>query len=101
MAGDFPCAGIDLRKRVPLAAMGGGAGNDLWGWADPDTGHEYALVGMNNGTAFVDVTEPEAPVYLGRLPTRTFSSTWRGHQGLPEPCLHRGRRRRRARYAGL
>ena len=77
LAGDFPCAGIDLRKRVPLAAMGGGAGNDLWGWADPDTGREYALVGMNNGTAFVDVTDPEVPVYLGRLPTRTFSSTWR------------------------
>ena len=77
LAGDFPCAGIDLRKRVPLAAMGGSAGNDLWGWADPATGREYALVGMNNGTAFLDVTDPAAPVYLGRLPTRTFSSTWR------------------------
>jgi choice-of-anchor B domain-containing protein len=77
MAGDFPCSGVDLRKRVPLAAMGGNFGNDLWGWADPDTGREYALMGMDNGTAFVDVTDPEAPVFLGRLPTRTFSSTWR------------------------
>jgi choice-of-anchor B domain-containing protein len=77
MAGDFACAGIDLRKRVPVAAMGGTAGNDLWGWADPDTGREYAVVGLDNGTAFVDVTEPETPLFLGRLPTRTFPSAWR------------------------
>jgi choice-of-anchor B domain-containing protein len=76
-ADDFPCSGIDLRKRVPLAAMGGSAGNDVWGWADPQTGREYALMGMDNGTAFVEVTDPEAPVFLGRLPTRTFPSTWR------------------------
>jgi choice-of-anchor B domain-containing protein len=57
--------------------MGGTAGNDLWGWADPDTGREYALMGLDNGTAFVDVTEPETPVFLGRLPTRTFPSAWR------------------------
>ena len=77
MAAGFACNGVDLRKRVPLATMGGGAGNDVWGWADPQTGREYALVGLDNGTAFVDVTNPEAPVFLGRLPTRTFASTWR------------------------
>jgi choice-of-anchor B domain-containing protein len=77
MAGDFPCAGVDLRRRVPLGVMGGSFGNDLWGWADPESGREYALMGMDNGTAFVDVTDAEAPVFLGRLPSRTFSSTWR------------------------
>lgn len=77
MAGDFRCAGVDLRKRVPLAAMGGNTGKDVWGWADPETAREYALVGMDNGTAFVDVTDPDAPVFLGRLPTRTFASGWR------------------------
>ena len=51
--------------------MGGTFGADLWGWFDAQTGNEYALMGMKNGTAFVDVTNPEDPVFLGRLPTQT------------------------------
>ena len=57
--------------------MGGTAGNDLWGWHDAETGREYALMGMSNGTAFVDVTDPENPAFLGRLPTQTEASDWR------------------------
>ena len=57
--------------------MGGVAGNDIWGWADPVSGNEYALMGMNTGTAFVDVTDPENPVHLGRLPSHTVASAWR------------------------
>ncbi len=76
-AADFSCSGIDLRSRVPLTDMGGVVGNDLWGWADAQTGNEYALMGMTNGTAFVDVTDPENPVYLGILPTETVATPWR------------------------
>ena len=76
-ADDFACDGITLRSRVSLEAMGGGAGNDIWGWHDAGTGREYALMGMTNGTAFVDVTDPEAPSFLGRLPTQTKPSDWR------------------------
>lgn len=57
--------------------MQGTTGNDVWGWADAQTGREYALMGMTNGTAFVDVTDPENPVYLGLLPTETVSAPWR------------------------
>lgn len=57
--------------------MEGTAGNDIWGWADVDTGGEYAIMGMSNGTAFVDVSNPENPAFLGRLPTRTVESAWR------------------------
>lgn len=42
VADDFTCSGIDLRKRVSNAELGGGTGNDLWGWVDPTTGNEYA-----------------------------------------------------------
>lgn len=35
--------------------------NDIWGYADT-SGNEYALVGVNNGFAIVDVTIPTAPV---------------------------------------
>jgi len=76
-AGDFSCAGISLRKRVSLATMDGTAGNDIWGWFDAQSGNEYALMGMTNGTAFVDVTDPEDPIFLGRLPTQTVESNWR------------------------
>ena len=57
--------------------MRGGAGNDIWGWVDPQSDREYALMGMSNGTAFVDITDPENPRALGLLPTQTVSSRWR------------------------
>ncbi|MBT8091060.1 MAG: choice-of-anchor B family protein [Gammaproteobacteria bacterium] len=76
-AGDFSCLGISLRSRVSLAAMGGTTGNDIWGWFDSQSGKEYALMGMTNGTAFVDISDPDNPVYLGILPTRTVASVWR------------------------
>ncbi len=76
-AAEFACQGLDLARRIPHAALGGGAGNDIWGWVDPATGREYALVGRTNGTAFVDISDPLAPVYVGNLPTQTVSSTWR------------------------
>jgi choice-of-anchor B domain-containing protein len=62
---------------VSLEAMEGTGGNDIWGWFDASTGNEYALMGMENGTAFVDVTNPEDPVYLGRLPTQTVEAVGR------------------------
>jgi choice-of-anchor B domain-containing protein len=72
MAGEFPCENIDLLSHLPLGSIGGGeAGNDMWGWKDPATGREYALVGKTNGTAFIDITEPARPVFVGHLPTQS------------------------------
>ena len=76
-AGDFSCSGISLRNRVSLETMNGTLGNDLWGWFDATSSNEYALMGMTNGTAFVDISNPEDPVYLGILPTQTVGSDWR------------------------
>ncbi len=67
----FGCSEVDLVSFLPVQSLGGSRGmmvNDLWGWTDPETRREYALVGRFNGTAFVDVTDPENPVYLGNLP---------------------------------
>ncbi len=77
-AGIYPCRDVDLMAFLPHSAIGGGSGNDIWGWTDPVTGKEYALVGRSSGTAFVDISEPRFPVYLGDLPTKTINSTWRG-----------------------
>jgi choice-of-anchor B domain-containing protein len=57
--------------------MGGTGGNDIWGWFDTETNKEYALVGMLNGTSFVDVSIPEDPIFLGSLLTQTIESNWR------------------------
>ena len=78
LAGEYECSNVDLLSFVPLKDMGSnGDGNDIWGWTDPDTGNEYAIVGCADGTSFVDVTEPTDPQVLGFLPTHTVSSLWR------------------------
>lgn len=77
MAGEYPCSNVDLMAHMPLNTLGGGSGNDIWGWTDPETGREYALMGRSNGTGFVDITDPANPVYLGNLPSATGSSPWR------------------------
>ena len=68
-AGPFPCRAIALESYLPLSSIGGGNGNDIWGWTDPQTGREYALMGKTTGTAFIDVGTPDKPVYLGDLPS--------------------------------
>ncbi len=69
-AARFDCSGVDLVSFLPTKSLGAGRGaelNDLWGWTDPETGREYAIVGRFDGTAFVDVSDPENPIYLGEL----------------------------------
>ena len=76
-AATYPCDKVDLMAFLPLAEMGGGSGNDIWGWLDPLTQHEYAIMGRTSGTSFVDVTDPGNPVYLGNLPPHGANSSWR------------------------
>lgn len=76
-AGPYPCEGIDLQSQISLGDMNASDGNDSWGWEDPDTGKEYALMGLDNGTAFIDISDPINPIYLGKLPTHTNNSIWR------------------------
>ena len=77
MAGNYPCDGYDLLLNIPLNTFGATSGSDCWGWTDETTNKEYAIMGLDNGTAFVDITNTENPVYLGKLPTATVSSSWR------------------------
>ncbi|MFQ5889192.1 MAG: choice-of-anchor B family protein [Gemmatimonadota bacterium] len=78
----FDCSELDLLSFLPVSAIGGGRGarvNDVWGWTDPQTGREYALVGRVDGTSFIDISDPYNPVYLGDLPKTEGSpgSVWR------------------------
>jgi choice-of-anchor B domain-containing protein len=81
-AAHFECKDVTLLAFVPNASIGGTRGvelNDIWGWTDPETGKEYALVGRVDGTSFVDVSDPENPVYVGDLPKTEGSpgAVWR------------------------
>ena len=67
----FSCTDLDLLSFLSVVDLGGRRGvevNDVWGWTDPDSGREYALVGRYDGTSFVDVSDPVNPRYLGDLP---------------------------------
>ena len=67
----FGCNDVDLVAFVPVSDLGGERGtrlNDIWGWTDPETRRDYALVGRMDGTSFVDVTDPANPVVVGNLP---------------------------------
>ena len=77
MAGAYPCNGYDLQSHLSLSVFNASSSNDSWGWTDPQDGKEYALMGLNNGTAFIDISDPVNPIYLGKLPTHTSSTTWR------------------------
>lgn len=77
MAGTYPCDGYDLQSRLSLTDLNAGSGNDSWGWTDPLDGKEFAIMGLNNGTAFIDISDPVNPIYLGKLPTHSGNSTWR------------------------
>jgi choice-of-anchor B domain-containing protein len=81
-AAGFECGGIDLVAFVPVADLGGDRGvnlNDIWGWTDPETGREWALVGRMDGTSFVDVTDAESPRVVANLPKTEGSNAaaWR------------------------
>ena len=77
MAGIYPCLGYDLLAQVSLASFGSDAANDSWGWTDTQTRKEYVLMGLSDGTAFVDISDPEEPIILGKLATATSPSSWR------------------------
>ena len=71
VAGQFDCGNVDLLSFMTIEDLGGGDGiqtNDIWGWVDPETNREYALVGRTDGTSFVDITDPANPVLKGDLP---------------------------------
>ena len=80
--GPFDCSQVDLVAFVPLASLGADPGtilNDIWGWSDPVTGRDWALVGRSDATAFVDVSDPAGPRYVGELPLTegAIENLWR------------------------
>lgn len=68
-AGIYPCKNIDLVSHVALGDMSikPGAGNDIWGHVDLNSGIEYAIIGLDNGTAVFSLADPANPVEVGAI----------------------------------
>jgi choice-of-anchor B domain-containing protein len=73
----YPCNGLTLQSYISSATMDAAEAQDSWGWTDPQSGKEYAIVALDNGTAFVDISNPTNPKYLAKLNTQVSSSLWR------------------------
>ena len=87
-AGEYPCNNYDLIGHIDLNTLGANSGNDCWGWTDPSTGKEYALMGLNTGTSFIDISVLEFPRIVGFLPTHTTSSSWRDIKTYRKLCFY-------------
>ena len=64
--GQFVSSGMDLRAWMPMDELdsASSACNDCWGYVSPASKREYAMIGTNRGTAFVEVTDPADPQLL-------------------------------------
>jgi len=74
MADAFPCNNVSLYAVLsPEELLSEPSDNleprvnDIWGWVDPVTDKEYALVGLSDGISIVDVTLPTEPVVVAKL----------------------------------
>lgn len=76
-AGSFACANVDLVAHVPLNDFPSSpsAANDIWGHIDLNTGTEYAIIGLRDGTSVVSLAEPTNPTVVGHIDGRT--AIWR------------------------
>jgi choice-of-anchor B domain-containing protein len=70
---DFSSFNVSMYANLDLTVFGAGSGNDIWGYVSP-SGREYALVGLSNKVAFVEVTDPANPSYFASIPHT--ASTW-------------------------
>merc|ERR1712019_87033 len=87
MAGEYPCKNTDVLSLLsPLDLSCGEMPErmldsnliDMWGWTDPDSGREFALVCQQTQSTYVEVTDPENPIVLGSLKfsSENYYTTW-------------------------
>jgi choice-of-anchor B domain-containing protein len=74
---NFPCQSVSLLSHLAFADLQPAStrGNDVWGYTDLNTGREYAFMGLENGVAVVDITDPQAPEQVGA--GSGTATTWR------------------------
>ena len=79
-AAGFSCNCIDLEGFLSLDDLNfAQSANDIWGWTDRETNKEYAIIGLFEGTAFVDISSPNDPKIAAfmRSAAQGFGNSWR------------------------
>lgn len=61
----------------PTANSNGNRYSGCWGWTQPVTNKEYAILGSQTGTYWVDITNPSAPVTCTYAVGTSSNATWR------------------------
>ena len=76
-ADGYPCDDVDLLSHLALGDLSTVPYNaaDVWGFVDLNTEREYALLGLVDGLAVIDVTDPGTPFEVGTVGGAT--SGWR------------------------
>src|SRR5687768_5901984 len=76
-AGQFPCRNVDFLAQIPLSRFSTqpASAANVWGFVDLNENREYAVIGLRNGTAVIDVTDPANPREVGTVPGNP--SLWR------------------------
>ncbi|MCH7872938.1 MAG: choice-of-anchor B family protein, partial [Planctomycetes bacterium] len=62
----FESFNVSLYAQIDLNTFGAGSGNDCWGYVSP-SGREYALMGVSNKVAFVEITDPGNPDWFASV----------------------------------
>ena len=83
--GPFPASNVTLRTFMDLSSFPSNpsTGNDCWGYTSP-SGREYALMGLRNALAVVEVTNPDSPVIVGSV--SHSSSDWADVKVYQDHC---------------
>lgn len=69
----FTSSKVSLYTNWLPSVFSSSSGNGCWGYVSP-SGREYALMGLNNKVAFIEITNPSAPVL--RTSVAHSSSSW-------------------------
>ena len=85
VAETFDASGILLKSWIPLHGFPGSptSGNDCWGYVSP-SGREYAIIGLSNGTGFVEITDAGNAQVVGHVTGPT--SLWRCVKTFGQYC---------------
>lgn len=81
----FDSQNVTLLAHMPLNVFPSNpsSGNDCWGYVSP-SGREYALMGLRNALAVVEITNPRSPVIVASIPHT--SSLWAGIKVYRDHC---------------
>jgi choice-of-anchor B domain-containing protein len=73
----YPCNSVSLLSHLSLQQLipASRSGADVWGFIDLNTGREYAIMGLENGVAVIDIADPTQPEQVAY--TTGTTTLWR------------------------